>query len=272
MQHRFRLPLYLGVGMVGGLLLLILLLHMGGRTNVDLHLESRLAVPSARHLLGTDPLGRDLLACLVHGTVASLSLALTVTAISLLAGTTLGLVAGSGGDVLGFAIMRGVDIMLAFPGFLLALLVLALAGPGAVSMTVALCLSGWAGPARLARAETLRHKDADFIRAARAFNASPRHIVFRHLLPLQMPLLQAQIGAGIAQTIMAESTLAFLGLGLDPRIPSLGQLIDMGCGHLFDAPRLVIGPGIVLFWLILSFTLISEGLQERNRERQSYLV
>jgi peptide/nickel transport system permease protein len=263
-------PLTVGTGLLGLLLLLLLLMQVGGRTSTDLNLACRLEAPSARFPLGTDPLGRDLLACLGKGAVASLLLALVVTAISLFVGTVLGLAAGYGGGRIDSAIMHGTDIMLAFPGFLLALLVLALAGSGTVSLIVALCLNGWAGPARLARAGSQQACQADFIRAARACNASPARIVFTHLLPLQIPLLQAQAGAGIAQTIMAESTLSFLGLGFDPRLPTLGQIIDVGCGHLFDAPRLVIGPGVVLFWLILSFTLIGEGLQERTRERQAH--
>jgi ABC-type dipeptide/oligopeptide/nickel transport system permease subunit len=127
----------------------------------------------------------------------------------------------------------------------------------------ALALGGWAGTARLVRGEVLKIKEQDFILAARGFNASSRHIATQHVLPLVFPVLLTQAVSGIAAVILAEASLSFLGLGLDPRLPTLGGMIDAGRGHLFDRPALVLIPGACLTLLIIGVLMLAEGFHAR---------
>jgi ABC-type dipeptide/oligopeptide/nickel transport system permease subunit len=240
---------------------------LAGGFDLGLHLRQRLQAPSAGHLLGTDALGRDMLSCLACGTLASLAVALIVVALAAGAGLTLGYLAGWHGGRLGAAIMRAADFALAFPGLLLALLLVAAWGPGAVPLITALAAGGWAGTARLVRGEVLKIKEQDFILAARGFNASSRHIATQHVLPLVFPMLLTQAVSGIAAVILAETSLSFLGLGLDPRLPTLGGMIDAGRGYLLDRPALVLIPGACLILLVAGFLLLAEGIRARPRGR-----
>ncbi len=228
------------------------------------HILRRLHVPSARCLLGTDALGRDIVSCLAFGTLLSLAVALAVVALSVTVGVGLGFLAGWFGGIAGTCIMRAADLTLAFPGILLALALVAFWGQGVLHLVLALAVGGWAGYARLVRSEVLRIRGQDFILAARGFNASSRHIALAHVLPLALPVILTQAVSGIAAVILAEASLSFLGLGLDPRLPTLGGMIDAGRGHLFDRPALVLMPGALLVLLVATFLLLSEGFQERS--------
>jgi ABC-type dipeptide/oligopeptide/nickel transport systems, permease components len=256
---RFRLGVLvlaaIGAGLGGTVL--------AGGIDLDLHLLQRLQPPSGRHLLGTDALGRDILSCLAFGTLVSLAIALAAVALAAVAGTVLGFLAGWFGGRTGTILMAGADLMLAFPGFLLALFLAALWGQGALQLVIALAAGGWAGTARLVRGEVLRIKELDFILAARGFNASSRHIAVEHMLPLIFPALLTQAVSGIAAVILAEAGLNFLGLGLDPRLPTLGGMIDAGRTHLFDRPALVLVPGACLTLLVAGFLLLAEGFNAR---------
>jgi len=233
-----------------------------GDMSVEVNLDALGRPDAGQSPWGVDDLGRDVLACLVTGTWISLGIGLTAVILSAGVGGFLGLVAGLAGGVLDTVVMRLVDVMLAFPGVLLALTLVAIFPHGALSIVTALVISGWAGYARLVRGEVLKLKTKEFILAARTYNASFLHIVFRHLLPLTLPLIAVQASLGIADAIIAESSLNFLGLGLRPEIPTLGQMLDAGRSHLFDRPSLVVLPGAVLFLLIVSFNLAGEGFQE----------
>ncbi len=256
---RFGAILLAGLGVAIGLGIM----HQG----IDLHLDiqQRLQSPTTRHMLGTDALGRDILSCLAFGVLASLAIALAVIALAATIGSGLGFLAGWHGGLLGIAIMRLADFVLAFPGILLALALVAFWGQGVLHLVLALAIGGWVGFARLVRGEVLRIKKLDFIQAARGFNASSRHIAARHILPLVFPTLLTQAVSGIAAVILAEASLNFLGLGLDPRWPTLGGMIDAGRGHLFDRPALVIVPGACLTLLVAGFLLLAEGFRLRPR-------
>ncbi|MBN2347148.1 MAG: ABC transporter permease [Candidatus Aminicenantes bacterium] len=254
---------------LGVIILATLGLVLGGAVafrGIDLqtHVRQRLQPPSEAHVLGTDALGRDLLSCLAFGTLASVAIALAVVVLAAMIGTSAGFLAGWHGGWLGSGIMRLADFILAFPGILLALLLIAFWGQGIVSLVGALALSGWVGFARLVRGEVLRIKKQDFILAARGFNASPARIARDHVLPLVRPLLLTHAVSAIAAVILAEASLNFLGLGLDPRLPTLGGLIDAGHGHIFSRPALVIVPGACLVLLLAGFVLLAEGLATRR--------
>ncbi len=229
--------------------------------SLRLHIDERLQSPSAAHLLGTDALGRDLLSCLAFGTLVSLAIGLAAVFIAAALGTGMGFLAGWHGGLLNMCIMRSADFILAFPGILLALALIAFWGQGVSNLVFALAVSGWVSYARLVRAEVLKIKNQEFIMAARGFHASSWQIATSHMLPLIFPLLLTQAVSGVAAVIMAESSLNFLGLGLDPRLPTLGGMIDAGRGHLFDNPAQVMFPGICLSLLVAGFLLLAEGLK-----------
>ena len=157
--------------------------------------------------------------------------------------------------------MRSADLILAFPGILFSLSLMAFWGPGILHLILALGFSGWATYARLVRSEVLKIKDKEFILAARGFNASALRIASSHMAPLLFPLLLTQAVLGIAGVILLESSLNFLGLGLDPRLPTLGQMIDAGRGHIFVRPSLILLPGGCLVMLIAAFLLLADGLR-----------
>jgi peptide/nickel transport system permease protein len=258
--HRKSLPLRLGTILLAGMGILLALGVAWKGVHLELGLRERLQSPSVRHVLGTDALGRDILSCLAFGTLVSLAIALAVVAAAAAVGSGLGFLAGWHEGWIGIAIMRVADFVLAFPGLLLALALVAVWGPGIANLVLALAASGWVGYARLVRGEVLRIKRQDFIHAARGFNASSRHIAGRHMLPLIMPMLLTHAVSGLAAVILAEASLNFLGLGLDPRLPTLGGMIDAGRGHLLDRPAQVLLPGICLTLLVAGFLLVAEGL------------
>ena len=249
-----------GVLVLAGLAAALLAGAVAGGADLEPCLRQRLQRPSAQHPFGTDDLGRDLLAALAFATFASAAVALAAVALAAGVGAGAGFAAGWRGGRLGAAIMAAADFTLAFPGILLALVLLALWGPGASHLVAALALGGWAGYARLARGEVRRIREQDFILAARGFGASAGHIAREHVVPLLLPLLLTQAASGTAAVILAESSLSFLGLGLDPRLPTLGGMIDAGRGHLFDRPLLVLLPGACLALLVAGFLQLAEGL------------
>jgi peptide/nickel transport system permease protein len=229
--------------------------------DLGLNIRQRLHAPGAGHILGTDALGRDILSCLAFGALTSVAIALAVVALAASFGAGMGFLAGWRGGLLGAVILRVADFILAFPGILLALTLVAFWGQGVLPLTLALAITGWAGYARLVRGEVLKIKHQDFILAARGFNARTRHIAAGHILPLVFPLLLTQAVSGVAAVILAEASLNFLGLGLDPRLPTLGGMIDAGRGHLFDRPALVLVPGVFLVLLVAAFLLLAEGVR-----------
>jgi len=242
-------------------LLLGVILFRG--VDTELHLEARLLPVSLSHPLGTDGLGRDLLSAVIYGTGVSLLTAFTVVTFSLVFGGVLGMTAGLAGGLVDMLVMRVVDVILAFPGLLLAIALAAFAGPGLVSMIAVLCFSSWVGYARLVRGEVLKYKYKEYVIAARSYNASFTRIVGHHMLPPIAPVLLVQGVMAIPGVILAESSLNYLGLGLAPEMPSLGQLIDNGMEHIFYMPLQTAAPGLVLFLLILGFSFLSQGLRQK---------
>lgn len=258
-----NLHLRLGMGLMGLLLLAAVMAVAPGSFSIQMDLDHCGEPPSAAHPLGTDDLGRDLLSCTIYGTGVSLMIAAAVVLLSFIIGTLLGMVSGLAGGIADTVIMRIVDILLAFPGILLAIALAAFMSHGVFNLVLVLTLPGWVDYARIARAEVLKQKQNQFILAARLYNASFLRILFHHLFPLVLPLMVVQASLGVSGVIIAESSLNFLGIGLDPEVPTLGQLIDAGRDHMFDNPLLIIVPGVALFTLIMAVNLIGEGIGKR---------
>ena len=226
-------------------------------------LPARLAAPSRSHWMGTDELGRDVTARVLYGARISLFVALSVVCGCGLTGLLIGMLAGYAGgwfDRLVNTVL--INTFLSFPGVLLANAFAAFFGPGIGKVILALVITGWAGYARLARAQVLKVKELEFVLAARSLGASPVRIMTRHLLPniLQPVLIQATIG--IAGAILAESTLSFLGLGVLAPVPSWGAMLNDARGHLFDAPHLVVFPALAVMIAVLAFNLLGDAWRD----------
>jgi len=253
----------IGIFLLGLIIMFLIGFALFRPLTIDIDMDHRIEPPSAAYLLGTDELGRDLLASILYGAGISMLIGTAAVILSTLTGGFLGMVSGLCGGVVDSMIMRLVDIFLAFPGILLAIALAAFFSQGIFNLILVLTISGWAGYARLTRGEALKYKQQEFILAARSYNASSARIMFHHLLPLILPLLLVQASMGISAVIIAESSLNFLGIGLDPEIPTLGQLIDAGRDHMFYNPTLIVAPGLVLFIIIIAFNFIGEGLRKK---------
>ena len=194
------------------------------RQNLDQDLIPR----SSEHWLGTDKLGRDILSRMIYGGRISLLVGITTVALSLAIGIVIGSLSGYFGGWIDQMLMRLVDILMAFPGILLAIAFTAVLGPGLDHVILALCLIGWTGYARLVRGEILSLRERDFIQAARSLGCRPKRIILRHLLPNLLPPLLIQSTFGLAAAIVAEGSLSFLGLGVEPPTPSWGAMLNDG--------------------------------------------
>jgi peptide/nickel transport system permease protein len=226
-------------------------------------LSERLEPPSRSHVLGLDELGRDILARLVAGARISLAVGLVVVSVSSLIGMALGSIAGYFGGVVDDIISRVVDVLMAFPGILLAIALVAVLGPSLTNVILALCVIGWVGYARLVRGQVLRARELEYVQAARALGANSARIVIRHVLPTAFPAVIVQATLGMAGAIIAEASLSFLGLGVQPPTPSWGTMLDAGRSHLFDAPHLTLFPGLAIATLVLGFNFLGDGLRDR---------
>lgn len=226
-------------------------------------LARRLEPPSISHPFGLDELGRDILARLLAGARISLLVGLAVVSVSSVVGTLLGAIAGYFGGRVDDVISRVVDVLMAFPGILLAIALVAVLGPSLTNVVIALSVIGWVGYARLVRGQALRARELDFVQAARALGAGSPRIVVRHVLPTALPAVVVQATLGMAGAIIAEASLSFLGLGVQPPTPSWGTMLDAGRSHLFDAPHLTIFPGLAIALLVLGFNFVGDGLRDR---------
>jgi peptide/nickel transport system permease protein len=226
-------------------------------------LALRLEGPGAVHWFGLDELGRDIFARVLAGARISLLVGLVVVGVSSTIGIALGAVAGYFGGRVDETISRIIDILLAFPGLLLAIALVAVLGPSLRNVVLALSLIGWVGYARLVRGQVLRTRELEFVQAARALGATTPRILVRHVIPSALPAVTVQATLGMGGAILAEAALSFLGLGVQPPTPSWGTMLNYGRGHLLDAPHLTIFPGLAIALLVLGFNFLGDGLRDR---------
>jgi peptide/nickel transport system permease protein len=226
-------------------------------------LARRLEAPSLAHPFGLDELGRDILARLLDGARISLMVGLAVVSVSSTVGMLFGSIAGYFGGRVDDLISRVIDVLMAVPGILLAIALVAVLGPSLTNVVLALSVIGWVGYARLVRGQALRARELEFVQAARACGASSPRIVLRHILPTALPAVVVQATLGMAGAIIAEASLSFLGLGVQPPTPSWGTMLDAGRAHLFDAPHLTVFPGLAIALLVLGFNFLGDGLRDR---------
>jgi peptide/nickel transport system permease protein len=230
----------------------------------SIDLVHRLQSPSATHLAGTDELGRDTLSRLLWGARLSLAVSVSVVAVSLALGLAIGGFAGYRGGWIDTALTTfAMNTFLALPGILLAIAFAAFLGPGFTNLVLALAIGGWAGYARLVRAQVLAAREREYVDAARALGAGGLRIFFRHILPnIAQPIL-VQAAIGMAGVILAEATLSFLGLGIPAPAPSWGAMLNDARLHLFDSPHLVLFPAAAVAGAVLGFNFLGDALRDQ---------
>ena len=226
-------------------------------------LPHRLLGPSWQHPFGLDELGRDILVRLLMGARISLVVGLAVVSISASLGTFVGAIAGYRGGRLDSILGRAMDILLAFPGILLAIALVAVLGPSLTHVVMALAAIGWVSYARLVRGQVLKVRALEYVQAARAIGAPESRVLSRHVVPAALSAVTVQATLGMAGAIIAEASLSFLGLGVQPPTPSWGTMLDAGRSHLFDAPHLTIFPGLAIATLVLGFNFAGDALRDR---------
>jgi peptide/nickel transport system permease protein len=221
-----------------------------------------LSPPTRAHPFGTDDIGRDILSRVVYGSRISLQAGLFTVAVALSIGLPLGLVAGYLGGRVDNAIMRGLEVVLAFPGLVLALGITAVLGPKLIHALFAIGVVFVPNFARLIRAQVLSVKEHDFVAAARALGASDRRLVLLHILPNCLAPLLVQSSFSVAFGILTEAALSFLGMGTQPPTPSWGIMLSAGRGYLEQAPWLGAFPGLAIFLAVLGFNLLGDGIRD----------
>jgi peptide/nickel transport system permease protein len=225
-------------------------------------LDARFLGPSWEHWLGTDQHGIDTLSQVLHGTRIAAIISASVVSLCAITGTLLGVIAGYYRGVVDEVVMRVVDILLAFPGILLNIAIVALiARPGIGTMVIALCVNGWVRYARLARGQVLAMRDLEYVSAARAIGARPSTVMFRHILPNMLSPIVVMMSLSFGGVIAVEASLSFLGLG--PQLDySWGSLLDQGTTFSWVTPRLALIPGIAIMLVVLGSNLLGDGLRD----------
>ena len=225
-------------------------------------LEARLQPMSGAHWLGTDELGRDILSRIIHGSRLTLYVIILVAIIAAPVGLLIGTVAGYAGGWLDTVLMRITDIFLAFPKLILALAFVSALGPGIENAIIAIAITAWPPYARIARAETITIRQADFIKAARLQGAGPTRLIWGHIAPLCLSSLIVRVTLDMAGIILTAAGLGFLGLGAQPPLPEWGAMISSGRKFMLDQWWVAAMPGVAIFVVSLGFNLLGDGLRD----------
>ena len=229
---------------------------------LDQNVMLRLKSPSEENWLGTDYYGRDIYARLVYGARISLIIGLASTALSMVIGSAIGMIAGWRGGRLDTLIMQLMDILLAFPSLILGLIIVAMLGPSMTNIIVAIALTSIPPFARIARAPTIAMKEREFVDACRALGFSDMRILLGHILPNILPEILVMGSLWLANAIRTEASLAFIGLGVKPPIPTWGGMIREGFENILDSYWLVLAPGTAILIVVFALNLLGDGLRD----------
>lgn len=228
----------------------------------DRGIEFRLCPISGEHLLGCDLNGADVFTLLLHGGAVSLFVGFSTVIISSVLGTIIGLITGYWGGSVDFIFMRVVDILMAFPGILLALFMTAVMGPSLNNIILAICFTGWIGFARLIRGQVMSLKNFEHVEAARAIGLSDFKIISRHIFPFLSAPLIVHGTFSLSGVIIVESSLSFLGLGPQGQVASWGELLSQGKEVLIEAPSLTLAPGLAIVFTVLALNFVGDALRD----------
>lgn len=226
------------------------------------HKQDRLQAPNSTYLFGTDDFGRDMFSKVIYGTRITLWVALLGTSIQLFLGVVVGLLCGYFGGWVDRVLLFITDVTWCVPGTILALAVVTVLGKGLTNSIIAISLVGWAGYARTVRAKTMSLRTMAFVETGRAFGESSLSLMFRYILPNIVPSLIVLISNNLPGTIMATTTLSFLGLGSQPPSPDWGLAISQGMNYVHRAQWLSIFPGLALVYTVLGFNILGEGMRD----------
>ncbi|MEA2582073.1 MAG: oligopeptide transport system permease protein [Thermomicrobiales bacterium] len=254
---------FLGLGIVG----LLLVLAIGAPVIAPYPYDkpdfgAAWLFPSWHHLMGTDGIGRDFFSRIVYGARTSLAVGLSAQAIALVIGVGLGLLAGMRGGRVDFVVMRLVDAIWAFPRMLFAIMLLTVLGSGFGNVLIAIGVTGWIPICRLTRAQLLSQRENDYVLSARALGATERRIAFVHLLPNIVSPIIVALTLGVPEAIFAEAGLSFLGIGINPPIPSWGQMVGESMSYIRYYWHLALFPAVMIGLTMLGFVLLGDGLRD----------
>ncbi len=234
----------------------------------EMELCKGLSAPSFDHPLGRDKHGRDILSRMIYGARVSVVVGAGTVLLSAFIGYVAGALAGIKGGLWDQGLMRVVDVLLAFPGILLAIALTAVAGPGVINVIIALSARGWVGYARLVRGQVLVERERGYVEAARSMGAGTARIIARHLVPNTLTPVVIQATFGMAGAILAEASLSFLGLGPQD-VPTWGAMLSDGTSFLRTAPHIAVFPGIAIMATVLSFNFLGDALRDRLARAES---
>lgn len=262
MKTKLNFDSRVGLFLIGIVLLLTGLSFIYTPYNVyTMNTVARFTPPGAAHLLGTDNFGRDVFSRIMCGAKFTLFVAGSTVCIGTICGVILGLCAGYFGHAADECIMRLIDALNSFPGILLALVMVTVLGQGKYTIIPALGILFIPSFTRIVRSGTLQIKNSEFIKNAQAFGASPVRIMFVHILPNLYPSLLTAIVVGFSNATLAESSMSYLGLGIQPPTPSLGRMLFEAQAYLFNAPWIALAPGIMIMVIVLGFNYLGEGIR-----------
>ncbi|KQL50157.1 peptide ABC transporter permease [Brevibacillus choshinensis] len=257
-----RMAITGGIVIVLFILMAILAPLIAPHDPYEVNLDNQFQKPSLQYWLGTDMFGRDVFSRIIYGSQISLLIGIVPSLITMSIGIVLGIVAGYFGRRTDFIIMTISDMVLSFPSLLLAMVVMYTLGASLLNIFIALSIVGWAGTARVVRAQTLSLKNKEFVEAARAVGVKPRIIMLRHILPNCIPQLLVLFTLEIPGSILSEASLSFLGVGAQPPASSWGLMVSNGKEFLFNAPWVAIAPGIAILVIVLAFNFLGDGLRD----------
>lgn len=265
MWRRFRRNRLAVAGLVVVLVLVISAIFAGTiapYSPTKVVLNDQFLSPSVKHLFGTDVYGRDIFSRVLFGARISLMIGLIPATISMVIGSIVGVIGGFEGGWIDTVLMRFGDVVMAFPSIVLAMVVTYTLGASLFTLFVALSVVGWAGAARVVRAQTLSLKQRDFVSAAGAVGARRSRIMFRHIIPNCLAPIIVLLTLGVPSAIMAEAGLSFLGVGAQPPTPSWGLMINEAQEYILSAPWASILPGAAIFLTVLAFNFVGDGLRD----------
>ncbi len=271
-MRRTNSSLFIGLAIVGALTIMTLvsLVYTPHDIN-EMHREHRFEGPSTRFWLGTDNFGRDVFSRVMHGGRTAFFVGSTAVAIGLVFGTVIGGIAGYAGSWIDEVFMRVMDGLLAFPGLIMALMVIAIAGPGTLNTALAIGIMSVPTISRIARSGFLQYKSMDFVDAARTIGVRPTAIMARHILPNVVSSLVIAGAVAFAGAILSEAGLSYLGLGVQPPTPSWGRMLREAQGHFLRSPWFTLAPGFAITLMVLGFYMISNGVRDALDVRGHHL-